>query len=314
MNPDGSFSYTPRANFNGIDAFAYKALDADLRDSVFATVHIAVAAVDRDLTAPTTHASPSSPANANGWHRRDVTVTLMAADDADGTGVQEIAYETIIVFSARDRAGNLEADRTLTVRLDKTAPVVSIEAPRQFARLLLHQPVAAQYACSDAVSAVDLCAGPVAPGSLLDTSRVGPSIFRVHATDLAGNPAHETHVYWTRYRFVGFSDPAQNWPAINEAAAGMTYPVRWQLTDAAGISVRSLHAVVAVFSWPVACTAGQPTIVGKGVAVARGALGFDSVSTQFVFDWQTQRGWRGCRQLQLVLQDGSTHPLKVRFR
>src|SRR5688500_13766349 len=41
LNADGSFSYTPAANFNGADSFTYKANDGAL-DSVVATVSITV--------------------------------------------------------------------------------------------------------------------------------------------------------------------------------------------------------------------------------------------------------------------------------
>ena len=45
LNPDGSFVYTPAANFNGSDSFTYKANDGKL-DSAEATVAITVTAVN----------------------------------------------------------------------------------------------------------------------------------------------------------------------------------------------------------------------------------------------------------------------------
>ncbi|HEY7165683.1 MAG TPA: tandem-95 repeat protein [Candidatus Binatia bacterium] len=45
LNPDGSFSYTPAANFNGVDSFTYKANDG-ARDSNIAMVSIAVLAIN----------------------------------------------------------------------------------------------------------------------------------------------------------------------------------------------------------------------------------------------------------------------------
>src|SRR5207244_84247 len=45
LNPDGSFTYTPAANFNGTDTFTYKANDGTA-DSTVATVTITVAAVN----------------------------------------------------------------------------------------------------------------------------------------------------------------------------------------------------------------------------------------------------------------------------
>ena len=45
LNADGSFTYTPDANFNGTDSFTYKASDG-LADSNVATVTITVNAVN----------------------------------------------------------------------------------------------------------------------------------------------------------------------------------------------------------------------------------------------------------------------------
>jgi uncharacterized repeat protein (TIGR01451 family) len=46
LNPDGSFEYTPTANFNGNDSFTYKAVDAANAESNVATVTIAVNALN----------------------------------------------------------------------------------------------------------------------------------------------------------------------------------------------------------------------------------------------------------------------------
>ena len=45
LNPDGSFSYTPTADYNGPDSFTYKLNDGSL-DSNTATVSLTVTAVN----------------------------------------------------------------------------------------------------------------------------------------------------------------------------------------------------------------------------------------------------------------------------
>ncbi len=91
--------------------------------------------------------------NQSGWNRGDVTVTLKATDRS-GAGIREITYsasgaqpiqtttvngdsasitisaqgQTILTFSARDNAGNVEAQKTVLVRIDKTAPTLSCRA------------------------------------------------------------------------------------------------------------------------------------------------------------------------------------------
>lgn len=94
--------------------------------------------------------------NAAGWHRRDVTVTLDATDEAGVSGVEEISYTidggdprtiadggsftvstegtTTVRYHATDNANNAEADKTLTIKLDKTAPAVVEVSPREGAK------------------------------------------------------------------------------------------------------------------------------------------------------------------------------------
>ena len=94
---------------------------------------------DRDVTPPTVTASP----DGAGWHTGDVPVTVTAADT--GSGVASVRTsatgdvagdradvlvtaegETTIAYAATDVAGNTAAARTTTVRIDRTAPVVSL--------------------------------------------------------------------------------------------------------------------------------------------------------------------------------------------
>ncbi len=108
-----------------------------------------------DITAPTTLATASPAASSAGWHNSDVTVTLAAADDTGGVGVKEIHAsvterdgavrasavidpgeelvlpslsaegEYDVTFFAVDRLGNQEPPQTLTVRIDRTSPVLA---------------------------------------------------------------------------------------------------------------------------------------------------------------------------------------------
>jgi N-acetylneuraminic acid mutarotase len=101
-----------------------------------------------DATAPATSAALSPMPNAAGWNNSSVTVTLTATDNEGGSGVSSITYAvagpgglsgatlsgatatieitaegtSTITYRATDNAGNVEAQKTLTVRIDKTAP------------------------------------------------------------------------------------------------------------------------------------------------------------------------------------------------
>jgi hypothetical protein len=102
----------------------------------------------QDVTPPVTTSAAKPAANTSGWSKTDVSLTFTATDNTGGTGVKQIQYTlagadphiiagaaatlnlstegtTILSYGALDNAGNPEVLRTLAIRIDKTAPVVS---------------------------------------------------------------------------------------------------------------------------------------------------------------------------------------------
>jgi len=114
------------------------------------TPGVALTVVPVDTIPPTTVASLNPLPNTNGWNRSDVTVTLTATDEPGGSGVKQISFAgngaqivpqqtipgntasvvissegiTTLTYSATDNAGNVEKQKMVVVRLDKTAPVI----------------------------------------------------------------------------------------------------------------------------------------------------------------------------------------------
>ncbi len=89
-----------------------------------------------DTTAPTTTHTLAPPANAAGWNTGNVTLTLATEAGATtqyklGSGAFQ-SYSgpvtlsdegsTLVTYRSTDADGNVEADKTVTVRIDKTAP------------------------------------------------------------------------------------------------------------------------------------------------------------------------------------------------
>ena len=103
-----------------------------------------------DVTAPVAVATATPAANAAGWHNEDVVLTVLASDEALGSGVKEIQTTlsgaqtgtgvtpgataeqsvsadgtTTLSYFARDNQGNAGTAATLSVKIDKTAPQIA---------------------------------------------------------------------------------------------------------------------------------------------------------------------------------------------
>jgi hypothetical protein len=103
-----------------------------------------------DKSAPVTSSVATPAPNATGWNGSAVTVNLSAIDNVNGSGVQNIQYLlsgaqtssavltanpasvgitaegiTTMNYAAVDAAGNAEPAKPLTLKIDKTGPVIS---------------------------------------------------------------------------------------------------------------------------------------------------------------------------------------------
>ena len=165
-------------------------------DNVGRQTNSATVVVKIDKTKPTIAAA--GPGNG-AWTNGNVTVPFQCGDPgpvASGvnggcpTGVitTEGAAQTV-TETVGDKAGNTSNPATsLAYKIDKTDPAITITQPAgTFDR---NQAVASNYKCTDALSGVGTCAGPVANGAAVDTSQGGTNqTFTVNATDKAGNTA-----------------------------------------------------------------------------------------------------------------------------
>lgn len=196
-----------------------------------------------DTTAPTSSVSPSpAPLIGNdGWTRGPVSVSLAADDGTCGSGVQSVSYSasgaqsiplttvagsstsfsisnegvTTVSFYATDNVGNVESAKTLTVKIDNTAPRVAFGTPPAGEPYLLNQPVAASYSCVDQVGGVDggvgvaTCDGTVPNGSNITTSPVGAYTFTVNTADKLANATSQSTSYNVTYKICLQYDPTK---------------------------------------------------------------------------------------------------------
>jgi subtilase family serine protease len=148
---------------------------------------------------------PSPGPNAHGWNNTDVSISFTIQDTGAGVDAGGSTSSPLVLsaegaavtgtVTATDNAGNTASIPSPAVKIDKTAPTVSITLPANGAVFPLGLSVAAAYSCADGLSGADTCDGPVASGSDIDTASLGAKTFTVSATDRAGNPASRTVNY-----------------------------------------------------------------------------------------------------------------------
>jgi len=289
-----------------------------------------------DVVAPSTSAV-LDPTPMEGWNNTPVAVTLTATDDADGCGVSEVHYSidggpatvvtgdaavidvtaegaTTISYFAVDAAGNVEPAFVVTVNVDLTAPTIGITQPADGAVFTLNQAASADYACTDTLSGVASCTGPVAPGERFGTSIAGEHAFTVDAVDVAGNSATLTHTYTVQYAFEGFLPPLVNLPLLNRGPAGRTFPVRFALGDAHGTSIADAAAIADVAIVPAACGAVAAEVAVEETTVDLGGLKYHADTGVWHFNWKTQKAQAGCWTLEVRLADGTVHAVGFELR
>lgn len=152
-----------------------------------------------DVVSLTSEVSGSSPTGPVSFH--DSGKELGSANLSNGRAV--LAVNTLglgghsITAHYGGDAGNVANDSSpVSVEVvDDTPPLITLNSPADGQSYLQNSSVIADYVCADAVSGVAGCAGPVASGAPVDTSKRGAASFTVVAKDGAGNTASVTHSY-----------------------------------------------------------------------------------------------------------------------
>ena len=203
-------SYTVDAYFNGtIPLPGGTVLDArdDFYESSRSGASVTIAPPDR--TAPTISVAATSagqPYLAGAWAKGDVLVTFSCADEAGGSGIATCGPNVTVTAegttpsvtgTAVDGAGNSTPTTFGPIRIDRTAPTVTITTPVNGATYALGAVVTASFSCADNAGGSGLasCLGTVANGGRVDTTTAGPKTFTVTATDVAGNVTTRSVTY-----------------------------------------------------------------------------------------------------------------------
>ncbi|MBI1824440.1 MAG: hypothetical protein HYR80_10060, partial [Nitrospirae bacterium] len=166
-----------------------------------------------DSVAPVTTAEASPVANEAGWNKTDTIITLTAADNEGGSGVKEIRYslgsgaevitvgasvtvpvttegETPLRYHAVDQAGNSEAEKTLTIKIDKTPPIINTSAnPPANAAGWNNADVTVTFIATDSLSGNTTCT----PASFVVSSEGANQSISATCRDQAGNSSSASY-------------------------------------------------------------------------------------------------------------------------
>lgn len=253
----------------------------------------------------TTHAlDPATPDGRDGWYVSPVQVTLSTEDGAtteyrtgagdfqpyDGPFTLETDGTHVVTYRSTDAAGNVEADQTVTLRIDRTGPDVACMA----APGVLWPP--------------DERYVPVAVGLDVDDMHSGPGSFQLDSLT-----SSEGGTGWARNWRVGFADTAGELQAARNEnpTVGRTYSLTYTVFDAAGNGTECT-ATVSVprrggsGSSGAAVTLLAPSPESGSAPAEAGASGV--APSWFTFDRVRLQG----RRLRLVLNLPSAGKMRVR--
>jgi len=180
-----------------------------------------VAGAKADTIPPVTAVTLEGTMGGGGWYRSDVRVVLVAVDNAGGSGVKGTEYSldggaswqpyggpfaisregrTALAFRSVDNAGNVEAARIQEVKIDKTAPEITITRPQPGE--VLPSGTALSFGARDALSGLAGVSASLFDGlskwavSSGDTVTL-PGVYdlTVVANDVAGNNSSQERVF-----------------------------------------------------------------------------------------------------------------------
>lgn len=248
----------------------------------------ATSAYIADSSAPRIAPLISPAPNQYGWNNSSVAVRASVNDgglvgvDPHSVGplLTRLGNETAgtpVAIAAADLLGN-RGTATATIRIDKTAPSISVDGITAGAEYILGGVPPAGCRASDALSGVSSCDGH-APGG------VGARTYNATATDRAGNAASAQISYHVSYAF--------RWAGTNPSsvAAGGTVTFRVQLLQADGTVVQAPSA---------------PAIVG-----GTGTVTWNATSHRYVIAEKPSGAAGSHATIGVHLDDGTEHTFVV---
>lgn len=283
---------------------------------------------DVDKTAPTiTAAATTSPSGDDDWYTSNVTVHYTCSDGLSGIPAGACPADDVlsdegsaVASTARtvtDAAGNTsDPSNVVTVKIDKTGP--DLDGGVDPNPVLLNGSADAAAAATDDVSGVvsQSC-------DAVDTSSVGKHTVSCTATNGAGLTTTADVAYQVIYGFDGFLQPVNDTGhtltcglpcPTSTFKGGSTIPVKFDLTDANGVSVEPASAPLWITPRMGAQTSAEVDELDM-TETATTDITYQLRGGHYSYNWST-KGYakRHVWRIGVALDDGQTYYVNIALR
>ncbi|MDQ1557076.1 MAG: hypothetical protein QOD32_136, partial [Pyrinomonadaceae bacterium] len=217
-----------------------------------------------------------------------------------------------ITYTATDGTNTSTKTRTVNV-VDRIAPVIS--CPANIVVNLPANSTAISMPVNFNVTATDSCSTAVnvvtshASGASFP---VGTTTVNATATDPSGNTSSCSFTVTVHYLFTGFFSPISNLPVVNTVKAGSAIPIKFSLSGNKGLSIFADSPASGV----IGCNSNDPAVdLSEIDTPGESGLTYSASSDQYQYNWKTLKAWEGtCRQLVVILNDGTEHRANFKFK
>jgi hypothetical protein len=130
-----------------------------------------------------------------------------------------------------------------------------------------------------------------------------------------GTSDHDPNVatFYLPFNWAGFFQPVGNLPELNVAKAGSAIPVKFSLGSNKGLNIFASGYPQSI---KIACdTLKAQDDIKQTVTTGSSGLSYSAGNGQYNYVWKTDKSWGGtCRQLSVMLIDGTIHSANFKFK